>query len=246
MNYSYTPYIILSSPRSGSNYLAYLLNNHPDVVAYGELYERNAIHGLPARSDYYRSFWLLAYRDLFPAAFFHTHIFHSYPQNIRAVGFRLFYSQIADNPGVWRHTRTLRGLKIIHLVRENLLAQYASFRFAQETGIWSSLQRNISENKSIYLSPSECESFFQMESSAIHVYGQDVTGIEQIRVTYETLINKHKGELTRLQQFLGVRPMMLCATTLRKQNNSSLANVIVNFEELRQYFSGTKWTKFFI
>jgi LPS sulfotransferase NodH len=44
----YQKFIILSMPRSGSNYLAYLLNSHPGIVCFGEMYDKRAVQGKPA------------------------------------------------------------------------------------------------------------------------------------------------------------------------------------------------------
>src|SRR5262249_5361444 len=155
--------IILSMPRSGSNYLAYLLNSHPRVVCFGEIYDKRTVQGKPANEWIQRYRYVRAFRNRFPLFFLKTFVFHPYPKRFSTVGFRFFYRQAQDTSSVLQYLLSLKSLKVIHLVRRNLLANLTSFRIAMKTNVWSSLDKQISPEQppQITLSFEECLKHFE-------------------------------------------------------------------------------------
>lgn len=66
---AYTKYVILCAPRTGSNYLAGLLHNHPQVISMSELFEKNIIFGKPGRENLKSKLRYKIIRDVFPLFF---------------------------------------------------------------------------------------------------------------------------------------------------------------------------------
>src|SRR5262245_60864541 len=126
-----SPFIIWFHHRSGSTHLASLLDSHPDIACWREIFYRG--EGLAAED----LFTLSGARS---EEVFLEHLF-SYrwgpgganlcgadPQGPRprGVGFKLKYQQAAAYPRVLESLRAQRRVKVIHLVRTNLLAALAS------------------------------------------------------------------------------------------------------------------------
>ncbi|MFN3241874.1 MAG: sulfotransferase [Planctomycetota bacterium] len=88
-------FIILASQRTGSNLLRSLLDSHPDVTAYAEVFLKDHSwfenqHG-PKDSPA-----LVAERDADPVAFAQKHVFRDYEESVKAVGFKLFYQHAPE------------------------------------------------------------------------------------------------------------------------------------------------------
>jgi hypothetical protein len=65
-----------------------------------------------------------------------------------------------------------------------------------------------------------------------------------LSVTYEDLIENKDIELEKIFTFLGVA-YKKSATVLQKQIVNPLAEIVVNFKELKQQFSASIWEHFF-
>ncbi len=133
------PFIILASPRSGSTFVHDMLNSHPNVRVYGELFLSRPPRERPLwepndlefarvfvarHPPWARSYWAIRYLQ---------RVFDQPTQ--RAAGLKLMYEQVR----VWPETllyAAVRRVRVIHLVRHNLLDIVLSERVRQKTGLW--------------------------------------------------------------------------------------------------------------
>ena len=65
-----------------------------------------------------------------------------------------------------------------------------------------------------------------------------------LQLTYEELTSDYQEQMRRIQEFLDVKLLNLQPKTV-KQNPETLDKLIINYEELKQHFSGTQWEVFF-
>lgn len=126
-----TKFIIVSHPRSGSNFLRDILNQHPHLIECGELFHNNPLCNFysaevlgktrPALGD---MDWLL------------TNAATS--GGIKTAGFTLFNRTsghvLSDTEAVQLALRD--DVRVIFLVRKNLLKAYVSLQRALSTGAW--------------------------------------------------------------------------------------------------------------
>lgn len=240
----YQKFFILSMPRSGSNYLAYLLGDHPEIISVGEIYNRNRIWGHPSKPEISKSRYLKILRDLFPVWFLKTLIYGKHPSNIKAVGFRFFYSQAEIFPQVANYLFSRKDIKIIHLKRENLLRALVSLRIAEKTGFWVSLKPRLYKPLRIYLRYRECLKYFEENSVIISRYDAMLCKQNSIDINYEELCKSTDTIIPKILSFLGVSDKKLNCLIL-KQNPYSLKKVIKNYDVLKGKFSNTVWNKYF-
>ncbi|MCQ1551178.1 MAG: sulfotransferase [Candidatus Accumulibacter phosphatis] len=124
-------FVIVSHPRSGSNFLRDALNSHPDAFEFGE-----AFHGNPAVSIYPAQVLgkgQLPYEDL-------DSLMDKLAteRQVEATGFALF-SQAKGHLLDYQAAATLASrpdIHVIFLVRRNLLKAYVSLQRALLTGFW--------------------------------------------------------------------------------------------------------------
>ena len=162
----YQKFIVLSLPRSGSNYLIHFLNSHPNITSYGEPFQPNFLLGNPSRTIFENPLFFTIYRHFrnrYPIFFLNHVIFKKYPSTISAVGFKIFYEH-ADSgklQHVWSFLKEIPGLKIIHLIRQNILKSYISLLIALRTGEFISCSNTSRKQQSkIKLDYHACEKYF--------------------------------------------------------------------------------------
>jgi len=212
----YTKFAIVCAPRSGSNWLHTLLNSHPNIISKGEI--------LRTTYELNQSLQLKTLNQL---------VFNAQHASIKAIGLKLFYhylndriygsyfQEIIDNPTIL----------IIHLRRNNLLAQYTSLKKAELTNKWSHSAittdySSIKVNKEEFLLYQKNQLEIQNTISTVFVKHRVV------EVCYEDLQAQPEKVLLELQQFLNVKPSKLFSL-LQKQSSAPLKDQISNWNDFK-------------
>jgi len=230
---NYTKFVIMGQERTGSNLLQMLLYSHGDVMSFGEIFN-------PSEEIRKKSIQIARPLELNedPIEYLTTYLFTRYPVNIKAVGFRLFYSHARD--GQWQKVRDyLRGseVRVIHLMRKNLLDRYISYQMAMESAEWIILnQNNVNESQRLITIDSSAlikdileTKYYQEETEEL--FKDNPKAI----LFYEDLCQYPKGESERIQRFLGIDPKKLTPTT-KKQQLKKKSSMINNYEKLKEEF----------
>jgi LPS sulfotransferase NodH len=239
-NYSYRRFIILTAPRSGSNLLSYLLHSHTSIVSIGEPYCIETIWGRPAKEYMDQNFIFKVLRDTAPGIFLRIALFHRYPENIAAVGFRIFYHHLDHFVGVRDILKSDTAIRVIHLKRRNLLENYVSLVIAHKTNTWSSLSPAQDQVPRFTLSSKECKEYFQYIKRSDDLYSKMFHHHSCLTVYYEDLLYRQKDECDRMLKFLNVNRQEL-SCKLIKQNTRKPEDVIINYKDLKKGFLGTQW-----
>lgn len=226
---------MLTKSRTGSNFLVNSLQSHPNIKVFGELFRGGV-------DDAVKTSILNSVED-----YFQDHIFNRYGREIKAVGFKIFYKHpVYDHTGkVWQYLLSMEDLKVIHLRRENILKALVSMKIAKKTDIWK--ESNESKDiisKRIELTVDECRDYFNQTRKWEEGANEKFAGNSMLELTYEELTSDYQEKMRSIQEFLGVEPIELQPKTA-KQNPETLSELIVNYEELKRYFSGTEWEVFF-
>ena len=118
--YNYTPFVILSRSRTGSNMLVQYLNSHPHIRC-----EYETLGILDNRSG--------------PALV--KRIYSKQPFFTKAKGFKIFYYHPMDASDevfeqTWKALVSIPNLHMIHLKRVNVLETAISSKIAYQTGLY--------------------------------------------------------------------------------------------------------------
>lgn len=240
-NFNYKRFIVASYQRSGSTMLTSALNSHPDVVCYSEIYNIGRpmfmVDGMPENSN-----WLRKIRNVKPAAFLSNIIFRGYKSTIESVGFKFFPEHLRHEP----YSKILNGLiydkstSCIHLIRRNKLAMYLSLVKAQRTGAWSSNNKSDNSNELINLDPYECQKAFESIKHEQEYFIKCLENRNVLTVYYEDIIESPDEKYNEIQGFIGL-DIQSITPTIKKQIIKPLCQVIKNYDELKEHFSGTEW-----
>lgn len=242
----YQRFIILGWARTGSNFLRGLLNSHPQIVAFNEIFrDYNTIDwGLPGYTS--NSPKLLSLIQSDPIKFLETQLFRPFPLQILAVGFKIFYYHAQDDgwQAMWPYLRDMKDLRIIHIKRRNLLKTFLSEQRAWKTGSWVDTSGRESNQASVTLDHDECLRQFTTMRDQERKFDDFFENCLKIQVIYEDLAGDYVHEMERVQNFLGVTSETLKPSTF-KQRKQPLSQAISNYDELKEAFKNTPWAEFF-
>jgi LPS sulfotransferase NodH len=233
-----TRFVILASPRSGSNLLCTLLDSHPEILCHHEVYNPSGIYYALEFRDGSLDLGTVETRDRAP----HEFLNRLWSANLHrdCVGFKMTRGQGEE---VLEHLLHDRGIRKILLRRRNRIKTYVSTLIAERSGQWEvynhaeliepkpevelklpDLCRHIAEN----------EAYYARIDAALRLSGQ-----KAIEIAYEDLGDA--VEHARLLGELGVaRPNVPLVARSIKQNPADLRKLIANFDELLTALEGTE------
>lgn len=246
----YTHFIILGRSRTGTNLLWGLLDSHPNALVFQELF-RNPIHqaGGPTGGRGRRKLrdlvqWHLMQRD--PVHFLESRIFMGQPQQIDAVGFKIFYYHARSSAWqpVWGYLVGRHDLHVIHVKRANILRTHLSRKRAILTRNWVDMEGRPSAAPPLTLDYEECLHDFEQTRRWEQEHDALFANHPLLEVIYEDLAANPPQTMNRVQTFLGL-PNLALAPKTHRQSREYLTDAIANYVELRSRFAGSSWSHFF-
>lgn len=235
---SFTPFVILTRDRTGSNMLVQYLNSHPSIRCNYEM-----LATLKGKSG--------------PATV--KSIYSKQPFTIKARGFKVFYYHPydADQAAIdetWTALQSIPGLRLIHLRRLNVLETAVSSKVAYQSGVYGDLEK-VNDNKThtiplknhplINYAPENLEAVFKKTSQWEEQYPKKFANCPSLETTYEALVSCPEVELGKICTFLGCDSSLRLSTNFRKQRTKSLRSIVQNYDELKKYFEGSRWSQYF-
>src|ERR1043166_5707184 len=245
-------YMITCPARSGSTMLVHLLRSHPEICSHGEIFSPGKIVGLMGtyliKHDAQPEFIdrLSAERDRDPIKFLYKIALDL--QGKKAVGFKLKHDELMlpEYKVLREEIADDRYFRIIHLRRENLLRRYLSHYIAnQVTGVRLVVRgQTMPEMQPVALDPHESQKDFETVLAREKEFAELFAQHPGFSISYEEMIAPGAEKIQSLLDFIGVSRRELTTKT-RKVGCDDLRQVIANFEELRTYFAGSPYAKFF-
>jgi LPS sulfotransferase NodH len=242
---NYTRFIVLGRSRTGSNFLRGLLNSHPQIVTFGEIF-RNYDSLDWAFPGYQQSARAMRKLQSDPVSFVEQDVFGRFPSDVRAVGFKIFYYHAQEHgwAPLWEHLQAQQSLRVIHIKRRNLLRTHLSRARAAQTNNWTDTVGISRPMEPVTLNYEECLADFQRTRAWEEEYDARFAEHPLLEIVYENLSADFDQEMQRVQGFLGVTRRRPEPNTFR-QSNEHLRLEIANYDELRARFAGTPWETFF-
>ena len=241
-------FIVLCHARSGSNLLTWSLGAQEAVEEYGEIFHDSpgqAGLGLPPRIQPYQ-------RGADAARFLDADIFGPCPEpKTRAHGFKIFYDHARSTPAVkaaWRYLIEDTDIRVIHLIRRNLLDCLLSLEVAKRTGEWF---RRPGEQPApppvapFSLSPWACLEHFG-ETTTSRMWATEAFSRHPVlTLEYEKdVCGDFSGAMARAFDFIGVPPIPVTAPVVRQRSREPFEQLL-NYDELRRWFRHTLFEEFF-
>jgi LPS sulfotransferase NodH len=222
-------FVILCTGRVGSELLVSLLDSHPDIRCWSELFSKGTdapdegfVHS--EEDDPIRYFSELA-ADC----------------DASSLGFKLPRSSIEAHAAALGFLDDAE-LRVIRLTRENLLAQVVSAALAFKSGFWR--QRGGEEAyaaETHHVDPVRCKRALANLEAREQELDRLAGGHPVMRLTYEQLVGG--SELEAVQRFCGVAPRAL-SSPHRKLRTLPLREAIENWDELSAELRGTRFERY--
>ncbi|MFZ0256583.1 MAG: hypothetical protein WAN46_13295 [Gammaproteobacteria bacterium] len=230
-------FVVLATPRTGSNWLCSLLDSHPDILCHHEIFNPEGIHyALSARGGTL-DFGTVEHRDSDPLQVLER-VWHD-TLGFPVVGFKLNRGQSLV---VLNRVLRDRAVRKIIIKRANRIKTFVSERIAEVTGEWESYRESELSGKQVTVAvdPAELcrhvvanQRFYQEIHQSL-----DDTAQSAMEIHYEKLTDPQ--ELARALSFLGVSPAAKLTAGTRKQNVRSLQELISNIDDLRTRLEGSE------
>lgn len=220
-------FVILCLGRTGSTHLVSLLDSHPQIRCFGELFTHHEgtldeAYVTSSRSD--------------PQDYV-AHL--TAPLTESAVGFKLPLSSIRAHPDVLGLLEP-QDLRMVRLCRINLLALFVSRRLLATTRVPQSTRGDYGD-ATVVLDPKQCLAVFRRTEEHERHLDEIAAGKPVFRITYEELVTGRR--LAEIQRFLGVEPAALRSPFSRIRRRS-LAETIENWSEIEDALRGSPYERF--
>lgn len=224
-------FMIVSKMRSGTNHLVSLLKSHPQIACYGEVF-RDGYNVTKLLGKEFADYVPIDARTSNPNRFLDD--LEVFVRNeSEAFGFKIFPDQFLPVEQIAERT----GLKVIRLVRTNLLATYSSDLAARLTGQGSVRVGQEVRKVKLDFNAQEFEQFIEFQSSMDDEVNKSLEIIPNDRVFEMSYTDMASTEIyDELQNFLGVEQQTLTSNT-RKRNSS---NIVDRFKKPRRVISYLK------
>ncbi len=228
-----THFIILFVERSGSTYLATMLDSHPQIHALREQFAvlkqegKNAGEQLEWADGFYTPPWI---------------------GKTNALGFKTKYVDILDPDG-FAQLLIKHKAKIIVLLRQNAVKAVISTinakRLYEKTGNWN-LLKETDRRSAVEIDPVEFEQLLQLRAQWDHeiISYTEKLPLPQLILNYEEMLTDKNAFTNRVYSFLNVEHILTEGTTL-KNTKDNLREAVANFEELRARYAGTAYQSMF-
>ena len=230
-------FLIISTPRSGSNLLCGFLNSHPQIVCFHEVFHRKAIFYGPNNIGQY-DFGTLIERDRNPAKFLAK--IYSLQHGFKSVGIKMFDGH--NNSVLYALIKNPYIKKII-LHRSASLHAFTSLEIAKHTSQYQLIGKNDSAKPAKVCVDVDIEAFktYVYNRQAFYDRAQRKIGNQSyLDLDYTDIIKRTKVFENTLG-FLGLQASDAMKAIHRKQNPAKLQDRIKNFEEVRAALKGTKY-----
>lgn len=244
-----TRFVILASMRSGSRWLVELLDAHPPAVVYGEAFladgqgsMASSAASLPYFTTYLaaRPAWARHARRLQRARYLEL-LYRSGGEAL-AVGYKLMAGQAARSPWLLEYS-SLRRVRVVHLVRRNLLRAIVSHKVALERHSFHPRRNSELAPVSLRLDADGLVDEIERRSAAVDGARARVGRLQlrSIEVEYEDLLRNTAEELARVCVFLGIRPPSRLPETTLVRAVPSLDAVVSNLADVGHALAGTPY-----
>lgn len=235
------PFVVLSTPRTGSTLLCLLLDSHPEIVCHGEIFNKAFIDLAPslAGNAHFRTEGLHL-RDEKPYATLEMAYAVGRKAGARATGFKM---QPGQNDAIFMAVLRDRRIRKIVLARRNLLKCYTSHLIAVETHYWTTFTDRTGSPRTaqVIVNPVAFRGYALNVRHIHHVIRGFVDRERQpaLFLDYEDLL----GESVQREvlAFLGAEPDVALTASVRPHNPPSIRDRVANYDELVARLAGTEW-----
>lgn len=238
-------HIIYSRQRSGTHFLASLMNSHPDVRSMGECFHVNATRNYFQHfQDYVGKYKFDTWEDLFRKAWesFEADFRDDY-DGVTSTGPIMMYNQTPLMPA-YLSSYIMKRSKILHLVRSNLLRRHIS-NMINKTTDRGAHHRSTPSTERIELATGNLIDTLSRDERALNSQRRQIKRYDVFEVEYEALAANREEVMTGVFGFMGL-DYSPPKTSLKRSNPASLRKILKNYDAVAKKLSGTEYEIFLV
>jgi LPS sulfotransferase NodH len=163
----------------------------------------------------------------------------------RAVGFQLMYDQLDDYEYLKKWVIS-NNVRILHLVRKNILKLCLSRLVARETGRVHSFEQNTKNTpfRRIFVDPTKILPQMRHILKKREWISAMFASNASVEFSYEDFFSNYTVVSAKIFSFLGVKNVKLKFPNIEKVNPDSIEELIENYEEIAMTLKGTPFEQF--
>lgn len=232
-------FVVFTSGRSGSNFFLSVINQHPDIYCFSELFHPERIWiGEDCESAFLHKPVAFRLREFFPRLFM-VGVWRSSRSKV-CTGFKY----------IWFHTPRIREtvllnprVKKVLLTRRNILRTEVSRQIADKTNEWIKFDDTTQCNR-IQFDLVQFWRHFEKTNGQIGKLKESLLerGQDHLEIFFEELTNESRDSvLKEFCDYLGVKQweFKFADVKIKRQNPFTLRELLVNFEEVERGLTGT-------
>jgi LPS sulfotransferase NodH len=218
-------FAIVGNARTGSNFLMDGLKTSPAIRMYHEIF---ASHNREIGKDFVKILSTI----------------YQYESNAtRMVGFKVFYNHLTDDE--WKKLVADDKLKVIHLTRWNRLRTVISLEIAFKTGQWTKSGKSGGpKEKRVTLDPRKLLKRLEQIEEGEAATRARFCDRQVLEIVYEELVRSPDETFESVGAYLGVHGIDPGKIRLKRQNPESLAQLIVNYDEVESVLRNTRFAEY--
>ena len=223
-------FLVVGLPRSGTTYLASLLDGHRDIFCSGEQFNPHNVVHAEYVDENEKSVWD---RDRMPLRFMDSFFAEADKTGVARAGFKFM---IGHNVRVLRHLSDYPDLKIIYVWRDNKLAQVSSYLKALENQRWTQHYPDLGVLEKIDVTPRKISQHWHEMSTFDFLFRAWLDSQPQasLRVEYREMFQP--GFNDKVCAFLGVETDPDMRSPLAKQNRNDILKRFRDPGPIKAYF----------
>lgn len=244
-----TRFVLLGQARSGSNLVMHSLMEHPEITMLAEALSEEPRARIPLPESKVQAQYEVGEDG---ARFLDRRVFpRVLPAGVHACGMKLFYEHARWDREVataWDYLLSERSIRIVHLVRRDLLACRVSLEVAFRSRQWIlpvDSDEARAEVPSFALGMDDLQGFFD---DAVRWQGwvdEAFTRHPVLSIEYERdVCGRFLQTMAAIHGFLDVAPAPVEPRLLRQRTRSPREQ-LSNFAEAREHFRQTPYARFF-
>jgi LPS sulfotransferase NodH len=223
-------FLIIGLPRSGTTYLMTLLNAHPAIHCSGEQFNPYAIVDVRDRDDAPEH---LLERDRSPLVFMQRFFETAAPPGVERVGFKYM---LGHNVRILKRLSDHPEIDLIHVWRDNRLAQVSSLIKAERSLIWAQSRPDAHIHEKINVGPRRiCQRWHEMASMDT-LFAHWLKSLPNRRLTLEYRQLFAPDFIERITGFLGTTPDPGMKSPLVKQSPDDILARFKYPDPIARYF----------
>jgi len=239
--------MVLGTQRSGTTLLTSTFKRYPGVTAFDEIFLASRKADFTYRSYVSRTSLRRIRHYVGRSGMVREYLDQLLSDGLcesDSVGFKIMYDQLGFLP--YRYPSVLcyareKGLKVIHVVRENVLRIVLSKLLARQRQLFHSTKEEVPNFEAIEVNPRWLVQRMDTLRRKQDLWRERIADLEHLEINYEDFVANKERMTEHLLGFIGVESTEFLFSNLKKVSPDEISDIISNYDEIVQVVSGTSY-----